>query len=233
MKNKIIMMISAALLLTTLSAYAQIQAPNAKGQIMQQDSANLGKALEQEKIKQTANCPENDTVCVCGENKYCKDYILLLQNYNTPWEKIVKNTKNIKDFKTALYQKKYEMVNKIGTDKAIKAVLVLEVWQLKNALDLEKDTTKAITNYLADMPVTFDTLSSLEFITSVTAARKDTVKHPVSEQKAISQLMVAFKKATLCPADLNVNNYNLDKLCVINGTTAQIKLQGKGKLNRK
>ena len=108
------------------------------------------------------------------------------------------------------------MVNTIGTDEAKNAVLVFELLQLKNALELENNITKAIRNYVADMPVTFDTFSHLLFITSITASRRESVKLPVSEQKALSQLMDAFKKAKLCPANLDVNNYNLDTFCVIN-----------------
>ena len=212
MKNKIIMMLSAAFLLTTLSAYAQVNTYAAKERIKKQDSTGFIQALEQERQKKEAKnhkitCPENDLKCVCKEDTYCKDYVLLSSISDIPWETIVENTKDITDYKTALYQKKYNIVHNIGTDRAKIIVLVFETYKLFNT---QYSDFQSYLNALTDIP-----LMKASIITLLVDQETNLKKLSDKEKEELQNFNKMVENAPVCSPNLNVKKYNIKNFCVL------------------
>ena len=158
MKNKIMLLISAALLLTITSAYAKdaktdnqnTQVKNAISATMQEnDLNNLTNTIQD--LKQTAEKDQlkNFVTEYCKEDKYCLDIVKLLEPKNKKeLSEIFEIPELSKDYKQALYQIKMSLV--LTSYLAKNKVILFEAEKMTEMADNNEN----LMDFITDMPLT-------------------------------------------------------------------------------
>lgn len=230
MKNKIIMMISAALLLTSLSAFAQVDSTSKVDSIVtiklmddatyEKLKANLAHAQEfaanpiERKVwhgfPYKAGGPSlekplfsnEEITSLCGDNQYCKWNIILLETSYATFKKgqIIDYIKRVKDYKQALYTNIQKDPWGIGLGNVER-----EQRKVLNSF-------KAIQEATSDFPTTqfelIDRIKKLIKYYNGTKEQKDFIK------ELITAIDVDAIKSCSKYLD-NVNNYSLKSFCLL------------------
>lgn len=230
MRNKIMFLISAVLLLTAVSAFAQVNEDvlndfNEKVNQAKQNSEEERRKANEEYAKELAKpwtehtlqegytrpqydpytppppYPEDVVSNICGEDKYCLEIATIWDYTGVPFEEASINLKNIKDYKLFLYKMKYsEIVFDIETDKS---------GLIRSVKDVE--------DFLMDMPTNE---------TNLRIALNKAIKYyknTPEERDFIISIIPVLENLKFCQKNLDVNNYGLHNFCIISeGRTPDI-----------
>ena len=205
MKNKIMMLISAALLLTITSAYAKdaktenqnTQVKNAISATMQEnDLNNLTNTIQD--LKQTAekNQLKNFVTEYCKEDKYCLDIVKLLEPKNKKeLAEIFEIPELSKDYKQALYQIKMSLV--LTSYLAKNKVILFEAEKMREMADNNEN----LMDFITDMPLTEEMFAIMR----------------IAEVEDTAEFMSTLpEKMPYCnDMNLDMHKYNKDNMCVI------------------
>ena len=218
MKNKIILLVSLALLLGTINAFAQVNNQNFDNNMnqLEQELQDRKKANE-EYAKELAKpwtthtlqegytrpqhdpyippppYPEDVVSDICGEDKYCLEIATIWDYTGVPFEEASVKLQNIKNYKLTLYKMKYsEIVFDIETDKS---------GLIRSVKDAE--------DFLMDMPTNEMNLSRA--LNRIIKYYKGTPE----ERDFIMDIIPVLENLKFCPKNLDVNNYGLHNFCII------------------
>lgn len=205
MKNKIMLLISTALLLAITSAYAKdaktdnqnTQVKNAISATMQEkDLNNLTNAIQD--LKQSAEKKQlnNFVTEYCKEDKYCLDIVKLLEPKNKKELAAIFEIPELsKDYKQALYQIKMSLV--LTSYLAKNKVILFEAEKMKEMAENNEN----LMDFITDMPLTEEM-----FVIMRVAEIEDTAEFmsTLPEQMPYCNDM-----------NLDMHKYNKDNLCVI------------------
>lgn len=205
MKNKIMLLISAALLLTITSAYAKdaktenqnTQVKNAISATMQEnDLNNLTNTIQD--LKQTAekNQLKNFVTEYCKEDKYCLDIVKLLEPKNKKeLAEIFEIPELSKDYKQALYQIKMSLV--LTSYLAKNKVILFEAEKMREMADNNEN----LMDFITDMPLTEEMFAIMR----------------IAEVEDTAEFMSTLpEKMPYCnDMNLDMHKYNKDNMCVI------------------
>ena len=205
MKNKIMLLISAALLLTITSAYAKdaktdnqnTQVKNAISATMQEnDLNNLTNTIQD--LKQTAekNQLKNFVTEYCKEDKYCLDIVKLLEPKNKKeLSEIFEIPELSKDYKQALYQIKMSLV--LTSYLAKNKVILFEAEKMKEMAENNEN----LMDFITDMPLTEEMFAIMR----------------IAEVEDTAEFMSTLpEKMPYCnDMNLDMHKYNKDNMCVI------------------
>ena len=232
MKNKIILLLSLAFLLTSLNAFAK-KMTSQKTTIMDEEIKTfLQNAYEENKTREST--PEAEIKAICKDDKYCLEYAEFIAfpeewkdlPYDDTFENLVEVLKNdvIKKPKQELYNLKY----KSSTNHFVLAKATLIEFE---ASKLKKLTTfDEIKEYVLDMPLTYSSFISALKKMKTTARSKEELDFVDSFIKKYSGKLFRqdyenFKEADFvesikssnpfCPESLIVDNYGYDNLCIL------------------
>jgi len=205
MKNKIMLLISAALLFTITSAYAKetktenqnTQVKNAISATMQEkdlkDLTNTIQELKQNAEKDKLNNPITE---YCKGDKYCLDIIKLLEPQNKKeLAEIFEIPELSKDYKQALYQIKVSLV--LTSFLAKHKVILFEAEKMKDMAENNEN----LMDFITDMPLTEEM-----FVIMRAAELEDTAEFMKTLPEQIPYCN---------DMNLDMHNYNKDNLCVI------------------
>ena len=205
MKNKIMLLISAALLLTITSAYAKdaktenqnTQVKNTISATMQEnDLNNLTNTIQD--LKQTAekNQLKNFVTEYCKEDKYCLDIVKLLEPKNKKeLAEIFEIPELSKDYKQALYQIKMSLV--LTSYLAKNKVILFEAEKMREMADNNEN----LMDFITDMPLTEEMFAIMR----------------IAEVEDTAEFMSTLpEKMPYCnDMNLDMHKYNKDNMCVI------------------
>ncbi len=222
MKNKIMFLIFAALLFTSINTFAQVNEDvlndfNEKVNQVKQYTEEERRKANEEYAKELAKpwtthtlqegytrpqydpytppppYPEDVVSNICGEDKYCLEIATIWDYTGVPFEEASTKLKNIKDYKLFLYRMKYsKIVYDIETDKS---GLIRSV---KDAKD-----------FLMDMP-TDETNLRMALYRAIKY-----YKGTQEERDFIASIIPVLENLKFCPKNLKVSNYGLHNFCII------------------
>ena len=238
MKNKIIFLLSAALLLTSLSAFAE-KMTSQKTTIMNNTSVNsniktsLQNVYEENKAKEAS--PEDKIKEICKNDKYCLEagsFFLFIINdmlekddpndlLENMLGEMLESLKGVKNYKQRLYDIEY-----------ISSLISLRHYLLDfEARKLEKLTKfDEIKEYILDMPMTYHSfIKAVKKMKETASSKKelDFVDSFMNKYtgKLFPQNYEIFREEDLleliknsnpfCPHVLIVDNYGYDNLCTL------------------
>ena len=215
MKFKMMMLISAALLITSVSAYAE-GAKNTKEQTLtkaslsefftQQNSKELASILNEVKQEKEQSTTNETPAQYCKGNQYCLDILLLFnifakEKITLDKFKTLLSAPNLsKDYKQALYQIKFSF--SIGSMETYKTVLVFETLKISNMVD-KTNAIEPLLKFMKDIPVTDKTFSSV---------KKTMSGYP----EIVNFIKTLPQNIPVCTSlDLDMHKYNKDNFCVL------------------
>ena len=247
MKNKIIMLLSAALVLTSISAFAK-EITSQKTNIMNKTSVNeavknsLQKAYEENKAKESN--PEDEIKEICKNDKYCIEYAAILPMLGFKSDELIYELRDIKDYKQELYNLKYslstnsELYYGFLFFDSLRIYAMTEFDQMKESIIDMPMTPVFFVGILKKMKSATKSEKDKKFLDSLLKKYTGKLFPQNFEEIDITAFSDFIKSnAPFCPKDLNVNDYGFDSLCflpyplVINnpqGESIEIK-QGSGK----
>ena len=225
MKNKIIFMISAALLLTSLSAFAEdtisSKTINIKNTSVNNNIKNsLQNAYAENQAKESD--PQEEIKAICKDNKYCLENASILSMLGFNSEELIYELKNIQDHKQKLYDMKYS----ISTDAELYfGFITFEIPTLTKITEFNK-----MKEYIIDMPATPTSFIFILKKIKNTAKSQEEIKFVNSliekyagklfpqnfeEIDGIDFVNFLESNEPYCPKNLNANNYGFDNLCFL------------------
>ncbi len=201
------LIIPAALLLLTTSAFAQKQSSESlmkeriKSIVPAQVSNNLKTALEN-----AYNEKQKSINGICNNDKYCLENAYLMLRSRMSFDKIIAVLEKATNHKQALYNTKYSFAKK--NYKAYETLQILELEQIVNL-----NSFAEFKDYLTNMPLLNDSLKSALELLDLYATYSTSSKE---EADALYDFQQAFPKTLpVCSKDLDVNKYGYNNLCVL------------------
>ena len=238
MKNKIIMLLSAALLLTSISAFAK-EITSQKTDIMNKPSVNeavknsLQKAYEENKAK--GSNPEEEIKKICKNDKYCIEagtfFLFVIDSIGVDGsdvlsEEVLESLKDVKNYKQSLYLVKYT-----SSINSLRHYLIdFEASKLEKLTEFDE-----IKAYILDMPMPYSSfIKALNKMKATASSKKEldfvdsfmnkyTGKlFPQNYEKFKEEDVLELIKSSnpFCPGNLIVDNYGYDNLCILPFQTA-------------
>ncbi len=145
-------------------------------------------------------CPENDFICVCGDNKYCKTHAKIMLKTKFQWDKIVKALKDKENYRQALYKRKWMLTQPYGNIH-VETVEKSEIQQLSSFEEVK--------DYIMGVPLLDNSLQAA-------AEKLAQYYQKTKEEKAfIKNLIKVLDNIETCTYDLDVNNYGFDNFCTL------------------
>ena len=242
MKNKIIMLLSAALLLTSLSAFAEAtissQTIDIKNASVNKDIKNsLQNAYDENQAKESDDIEKIKSVC--KNNQYCTTSALMMLRNGIALDKVLSDLRNVKDHKQNLYLVKRDSKNDsllfteiqqimlISKPKKISSKNTSMFKELKNAVSSPFNELK---NYMMDVPLcsysfalgfkklkgNAESSKELKFIDSF-VKKYPNPENPIKEDGTFTNEGPEYN-VPVCPEkseNLDMSKYGYDNLCVI------------------
>jgi hypothetical protein len=214
MKFKMMMLISAALLVTSVSAYAE-GAKNTKEQTLtkaslsefftQQNSKELASILNEVKQEKEQSTTNETPAQYCKGNQYCLD-ILLLFNIFAKEEITLDKFKTLlsapnlsKDYKQALYQIKFSF--SIGSMETYKTVLLFESSKILQMIP-KANKIELMLKFIKEIPLTQKSFNI--------------IKEEVTYPEVVAFIKTLPQNIPVCTSlDLDMHKYNKNNFCVI------------------
>lgn len=235
MKNKIILMLSAALVLTSISAFAE-KITAQKTNIMNKPSVNeavknsLQKAYEENKAKESN--PEDEIKKICKNDKYCIEYAEFLAYPNKL--KDLPKDEDFEIFLDEIYTVRYDPKQELYDQKYEASLSSLA--SLTNLIKFEESKLEKLTKfdeikeYILDMPLPFASLiKALKKMKAIASSQKELdfvdafIKKytgklfPKDYEKFDEAAVVEMIKSSnpFCPESLKIDYYDYDNLCIL------------------
>ena len=195
MKNKIIFLISVALLFTAVSAFANDTTEKIKKEIMNPSLQDFKHTLNS--LITTQQKSKQDIMnSICNENKYCLKHFELLTEAKVPVERITQLLQNKKNHKQLLYNSKYIFAAGYGLNIILSRVETREIKKLSSCKELKA--------YIADMPITKRSLLPFSIKYLEKCNIDDGYKDPVIN---------LMDNKIFCHPKLDITLYNIKNLC--------------------
>ena len=214
MKFKMMMLISVALLITSISAYAK-EANNTMEQTLtkvslsefftQQNSTEFANILNQVKQENEQSNTNETPIQYCKGDQYCLDILFLFSTLSKEeitldkFKTLLSAPHLSKDYKQALYQLKLSLYSREETKKA---VLIFETIKISNMVE-KTNAIELLLTFIKDIPVTDKTFNN--------------VKKTMAGYPEIAKFIKTLpKNIPVCTSfDLNMRKYNKDNFCVL------------------